>query len=39
VKKILNYIWIVIDAHARARAAAHLANTGRRKEAQELMSR
>jgi hypothetical protein len=39
VKKILNYVWIVIDAHARARAATHLVNAGRVKEAQNLMSK
>jgi hypothetical protein len=39
MKKILHYIWVVLDAHARARAATHLVNAGRVKEAQNLMSK
>lgn len=39
MKKLLHYIWVVLDAHARARAAAHLTNAGRYKEAQNLMSK
>lgn len=39
MKKIANFIWAVLEAHARARAAQYLVNTGRWREAQDLLSK
>jgi hypothetical protein len=39
VKKIAKFIWTVLEAHAQARAAQHLVNTGRWRQAQNLLSK
>lgn len=39
MKKFLNFIWLVLEEHAKARAAMYLVNSGRRREAQQLLSK
>ncbi len=39
MKKLLNFLWVILEEHGKARAAMYLANTGRRKEAQTLLSK
>lgn len=37
MKKFVEFIWAVLEAHAQARAANYLVNTGRWREAQNLL--
>lgn len=39
MKKVIQFIWTVLEAHAQARAAQYLVNTGRWRDAQNLLSK
>jgi hypothetical protein len=39
MKKLLNFLWMILEEHSKARAAMYLINSGHRREAQQLLSK